>query len=236
MQLNKQLGFAGIALAGCLASTAHAVVIDDFSAVGVTADGGSPWPVVQYRLGSMDTEESSLVGVLGGVRRTRTTLSSVSVLGVDFMTTAIVPQAGLILDYAASTGADGRIDLTYDGAGSLNVDFSNEASIDMQFADFDFAFSAILPVTITLSDGTNSASLTHSLTHAGAASLSFAINQFTGVQAVDLTSISSIVVGLDAGVAADYRLTAITTVPIPAPGSLALLTLAGGAALRRRRR
>jgi uncharacterized protein (TIGR03382 family) len=224
-----------MALASALSATTQAVVIDSFSSVAVDDDGDSFWPLMQHELGSVTVVETGLTGVLGGVRNTTATFSSATFPGIDFIQTAIVPEFGVILDYAASAGADGELALLYDGGGSLDIDFSQELSIELEFADFDFAFGAPMPVTITLNDGTNSASLTKSLNSAGPHDLSFALNEFAGIGGLNLASLSSITVGIDPGTAADYRLTNISTVTIPAPGALVLLAAGALTGLRRRR-
>lgn len=234
MLSRNALGLAALTLAGSMGTWAQAaIVIDSFSAIDTDF---TPWPVMQTTVGSVNVHETGVAGVLGGVRDTTTTLESVTIAGVDFMRTAIVPGAGVILDYAASAGADGELALLYNGDGSLHADFSSELSIDMSFTEFDFAFGAPLPVTITLSDGTNSATLSKSLNASGPGNLSFAINDFSGIGGVDLTDVTSVTVALDPGVAADYRLTAITTTTIPSPGALALLAMSGIAGRPRRRR
>lgn len=210
-------------------STASAdLIVDTFDTVVPLT-----WPVIQTVVGSTPTNETGLplTETLGGVRQTTTTADSLAILGLDNVTTNIMPFPPSLLDYASSAGADGSLNLLYDAGGvvdGLNVDFSTETGITMDFLLFDHAGGVDMPVTVTIGDGTNVATLTHTLTSAGAQQLLFDFDDFAGIGSVDMTSIDFLNFFFDAQLAHDFRLDFLaTTSNVPEPASLLVWGMAG---------
>lgn len=217
-----------------------AIVIDTFDDV----DAPNPWPVTRTTVGSTVTTESPLpiANTIGGERVTTTTGDSFGIPGLDTVTTTIVPFPPSLLDYASSAGADGSLNLFYNaggGPGGLNANFSSETGITMDFLLFDHAGGVDMPVTVTISDGTNLATLTNLLTAPGAQTSFFGFAGFAGIGAVDLSSIDSLNFFFDAQLAHDFRLDFLgTTTGVPEPASLLVWGMAGvvGLIIHRRRR
>jgi hypothetical protein len=227
--------FAGLMLvcaaagAAILAAPAAAgvILIDGFNDIGAPGT----WPVALSAPGTVTVTEGG-VSTLGGYRETTIEAQSVAIPGIDSIQVTIAPGPALF-DFNSSAGAAGRVTLAYDGGGSMSADFSQQLGIQIDFALFDLANGAPLPVVIQLSDGTNTATLTQSLTSAGAQSLIFSFAQFAGIGSVNLGAIAMVSVDFDAGVGADFRLSQIVTV-VPGHGAAALLGIACLAARRRR--
>jgi hypothetical protein len=214
-------------------------VVDNFDNVG----GPNPWPVIRTTVGSTLTIENGLpvLNTIGGQRATTTTGDSFAVPGLDNVTTTIVPFPPSLLDYATSAGADGSLNLFYNaggGPGGLNANFSSETGITIDFLLFDHAGGVDMPVTVTVSDGTNLATLTNLLTSPGAQSVFFGFAGFAGIGGVDMSSVDSLNFFFDAQLAHDFRLDFIgTTTGVPEPASLAVWGIASivGLLVHRRR-
>lgn len=221
---------AGVLSVAGLAGTASAgaIVIDDFT--GVAAP--NPWPVNLNTAGTTSINESGL-GVLGGTRDIEIELESVDEPGIGFLQATIAAGAGLF-DFNSTVDTDGHVSMLYNGGGSLDVDFSSQLGIQFDFAMFDYAGGEALPVMVSLSDGTNSATHQLSVNAPGPQSLMFDFDDFAGIGSLDLSSITSIQFDLDPEIGADFRIAQIATV-VPAPGALAVLGL-GLMGSRRRRR
>jgi MYXO-CTERM domain-containing protein len=210
-----------------LAGTARAsIIIDDFMSV----EDPNAWPIELNSAGTHTLIESGLT-TLGGWRETF--VEAVN-LGdpVDSIEVNIHTGAG-VFGFFSSSDASGFVSLFYDGGGTLSADFSQQTAIEVHFVLFDFANQNPLPITVSLSDGVNTATHTIALTSAGAQVATFLIADFINIGLIDLSSIASIMFEFDPGIAADFQLGAIVTVP--APGAFALLGLAGIIGSRRRR-
>ena len=208
-------------------SPAHAaIIIDDFDVVT------GAWPVTRTTVGSTVQNELGIppANTIGGVRSTTVTGDSFAIPGLDNVTTTIVPFPPSLLDYASTAGADGSLNLLYNaggGPGGLNANFSAETGLTIDFLLFDHAGGVDLPVTVTLSDGTNVASLTQLLTSPGAQSLFFGFPGFAGIGSVDMTSLDSLNFFFDAQLAHDFRIDFIgTTTNVPEPASVLVWGLA----------
>ncbi len=212
---------AGATLAGLLTVSASAdIIIDDFSSVG----NPNPWPVVINTLSTVHVTELGLSNVIGGSRHSTIRATFLEEPGLDFVQAAIVPNFGMVLDYSSTSGARGDWNLRYDADGQgLNADFSSQTDIVVDFGRFDFANGQPLPVTLTLWDGANFASLERSLNGPGAQSLIFSFDDFNGIGNFDLSQVQSLDMFLDPGLATDFRLSRVFLVP--SPGSLALLAV-----------
>jgi hypothetical protein len=218
---------AGLALP---VSTSHAsvIVIDDFS------DAPGAWPISLFAPGTTSLTEAGLTGVLGGVRETTVSMTSAANPGLDFLQATIAPALGLF-DYNSSAGTDGSVSFLYDAGGAgLSAFFANQLGIEIGFTLFDHAGGVPLPVTIVLTDGMNTATLTQSLTAPGGQTLQFLFADFANIGALGLAYVQSVEVILDAAIGADFRVSQISTI-VPAPGSIALLALAAFVGRFRRR-
>jgi hypothetical protein len=231
--MTECLRAAAIAAAGILgvagttiSATAGIIVIDDFSSVAAP----NPWPVMLNSEGNVTVNESGL-GVLGGTRQTYIEATAVGIPGLDFLQVTVAAGAGL-LDFNSTVDTDGYLSMLYDGGGSLNADFSTMNAIEFSFALFDHAGGQALPVTVHLSDGTNTASHTIALNAPGAQQLIFSFGDFAGIGLIDLSSLQSIQFDLDPAVGADFRISQV--IAVPGPAGIALLGI-GLAAPRRRR-
>lgn len=220
-------------MSALMASAASAqYLIDDFSDV----DDPTPWPVTIDEIATVQIHETGLNHVLGGSRHSTIRATFLAQHGLDYVTAAIVPNFGMVMDYSSSSGAEGDWNLLYDGDGAgLNADFSNMTEIAVAFDLFDYANNQDMPVTVSISDGNSLASLSLSLDHAGPQTLHFSFSDFDGIGQVDMSSIQGVAVFLEPVLATDFRIGSIGV--IPTPGSMALLAmgsfaLAGG---RRRR-
>jgi hypothetical protein len=222
--------FTAVAVAGSISTAASAafIVIDDFTMVGAP----NPWPVTLNAPGVQVVNED-VANVLGGHRRSSITAIALAMPGLDFVQVQAFPPGGLF-DYVTSAGMHGMVELAYDGAGAMSADFTGQSGIMIDFALFDFANGVVMPVTVIIGDGSNTANLTVHLTTAGPQVAMFDFASFSGIGTVALSDIRSISVLFEPGEATDFRITQIFTV-VPGPGSLALLGVAGLMGRRRRR-
>jgi len=245
---------AGIAVVGFTAAT-QAAHIDTFDAARYPADnedvnalnelvasdssGDSFDATADAMQDGIDTSE-----VLGGSRDSLLELRTES--GEDETgnsTAEIVTQGSGSLEFANSSNEASDLTLTYDFEG----DDDGESTENLATASNYQAF--VLPVlasdnnadaTITVDDGDSSDSVTRQVPDLGESdnpvTLSFDFDSFNGV---DLTSAESTSLMIDAQEAGDYnfgRLARVVPAPGALPAGLALLGLAGGGALHRRRR
>lgn len=203
------------------------LVIDDFSDVSTP----TPWPLSITSPNVLAVTETSLTGVVGGTRLT--TLSGFVFLleGLDRVRATVAPNFG-VLDYASSVGGDGDLRLAY--VGDFSADLSGDQFIQIDFSGFDLGMGVPMPVTVTIGHGAVTASLTHLLTEVGSQSLAFNFSEFTGISAVDLTSISAMDFRFDPAAGGDFRIGGISSV-VPEPTTLVML-VAGAAAIAFRRR
>lgn len=213
---------AAVVVSGLLAGPAAAdIIIDDFSSIG----DPNQWPVVVNTINTVDILESGLGNVIGGTRHSSIRATYLDIPGLDFVQAAIVPNFGMILDYSSTSGARGDWNLLYDNGGEgLNADFSGLTDIILDFGRFDFANGQPLPIVVTLFDQQGSAQLNKSLTTPGPQSINFALNDFIGINSIDLANVTAVSVFLDPGIAVDFRLGRVYGVPTPA----SMMLLAAG--------
>src|SRR5262245_33542388 len=80
--MNRTIaGCIGVTAACWLAASANAAVIDSFSSVDVGGDGQPFRPVTLHKVSTVNIVEGDLTGVLGGVRKSTVSLTSVAVAG-----------------------------------------------------------------------------------------------------------------------------------------------------------
>lgn len=236
---------SSVVAVGCLSAclfggiqTAEAtIIIDDFSEVGLP----SPWTVTVSTVTSVTNSETGLSSVIGGVRTSTVTGISFSVPGLDDVDVTVAPSPIGLFDFRTSSGAHGNTSLLYNaGGGGLAADLSNEAGIVIDIVEFDHGGGVDMPISISISDGTNTATLVELLTSPGAQSVLFGINDFVGIGGVSLSSIDSINILFDAQLAQDFRVGQISTISsqVPEPGAIAVwgvVAIVAGLAIRRRR-
>jgi hypothetical protein len=172
-----------------------------------------------------------LSGVVGGTRLTTLSAFFFDIVGVDEVQANIVPEFG-VLDYTSSVGGNGDLRLAY--VGGFDVDLTGDAFIQLDFAGFDLGSGTPMPVTVTVAHGATTASLTHTLTTPGAQLVEFDFMDFVGIDQVDLSSVTAMLVGFDPGAGGDFRLNQILSV-VPEPATLVMLLAGAGLVLRRRR-
>jgi hypothetical protein len=189
-----------------LSAPALGVVIDDFKS-GASATARRV--VSHRRIGTLSATDPKLSGVIGGTRRITVTVTSLQVADLDTVTADILPGLG-VLGYASSNGADGRVDLTYDAAGTgLKADLSKEKTLVVDVAEAD---AAAIPcvITVKLSDATGrTVESTQTLTAPGARQLQFPLSDF---QSVNLRNVRSVALGINPERAGDLQLNQIRTV------------------------
>ncbi len=210
------------------ATDASAVVIDDFSTTTIA-------PTILTAPGASVFNDVGVAGVAGGDRTVTlsATMASSIVNGVGF------GIGGGQLTYGSGPAADGAIGLSYTGAGLAGALGGAPLSILVNFLSFDDGFNLGMDVTVTVSDGTDTAQLTQSIVGSspGPFTLSFALANFMNVGMVDLANLTSIDVDFEAGQGQDFVLGSITAL-VPEPGAVMVwgtVFLTAGLFLRRRR-
>ena len=200
-------GFAALALA----TAAHALVIDDFTD---TAGGALSTGIKQSTVGSRTISDGPrLRGVIGGVRRMTLTADVTDLPGLDAVTVRVV-RAGSLLNYGSSLGARGRLQLVYDAGGAgLGVNLSSAAgiAIDIVAANAD---AVPCPLSLTLSDGLRSRTVSQAVTTGGSQTVRFGLRS-TGLGTVDLRHIRSISLTLTPGKSGDLGIGGIRTIGSP---------------------
>lgn len=233
------LGCLSACLFGGIQTAQATILIDDFSEVGLP----SPWTVTVSTVTSVTNSETGLLNAIGGVRTSTVTGLSFSVPGLDDVDVTVAPSPTSLFDFRTSSGAHGNTSLLYDAGGipgGLAADLSNEAGIVIDIVEFDHGGGLDMPISISISDGTNTATLVELLTSPGAQSVLFGINDFVGIGGVSLNSIDSISILFDAQLAQDFRVGQISTISsqVPEPGAIAVwgvVAIVAGLAIRRRR-
>lgn len=226
------LSFASASSAGLIGGnrgTPQPMVIDEF------IDIQEPWPITINTSVAMDgNNETGLTGVLGGARAS--TLSNGTFgSSVDFAEALVAPNVdGGVLDYNSTVFASARLSLVY-GNGVPAFDFSNQAGIVIDFIGFDFPDGGPLDVSIILTSGGEVMSTSTSVTESAPAEVFLSFDDLAARGVFDLSSVDDIAVRFEAAAGSDFRIGAIRTRLVPAPGGLALLGFAA-AAFRRRRR
>lgn len=231
-------GVAWLVLAAPLlvvtASADADLIIDDFSDI----EEPNQWPVVMNTVGSTLIAEAGLTGVVGGYRETTIFANALKEPGLDDVTVTVAAAQGKF-DYASTVGAEGSVELFYNGEPGigLELDLSGETQFEIEFLLFDHSGGEDLPATITLQDASRGAvSLTRTLTAPGPQTLAYQIDDFAR-GGVDLTNIDSITVFFDGALATDFRIEEIrTTIIVPLPAAFAALGMGLAATTRRRRR
>ncbi len=199
---------------------------------------GDAFTAANVVLRSSETQaQFGLGGVLGGER-----LGHLEQVPGSPLTSRIgVDVFSGILSFSTAFGVRGDLDLTYDGGGQLNSDFTS-------LADGRFAFELLsfdlpnpsLPATVTVTSGKGTVDeISHSVTLSLSKSvegtvIEFPFASFTGIDFSDIDVITlNLVQDTSALDAVDFAIGSFYVVPTP--GALALGVIAGVAAYRRRR-
>ncbi|MEM7229189.1 MAG: PEP-CTERM sorting domain-containing protein [Planctomycetota bacterium] len=217
-----------------MATTTHAtIVIDDFSS---RIDGPSVWPkFVDSETASMSSVELGQFDVLGGTRSSTLRVQSFE-SALDRIDAMIDPFTdGGVLDYNSSVTGNGALDLAYGTAESLNASFAEQTGLQFNFDGLDLGIGSLLAITVRLESDTQGTQLLSTSVYNGGLETITVRWDTAETTGFDFSDVDRIFVTLDGGMGADFRLDSITTFAVPAPGSLALLGLAGCAVRRRRR-
>jgi hypothetical protein len=220
-----------LGLTALLSSTAGAItVVDDFS------DADGTWPEILSSSGtSGQSEGPGLSGVIGGTRVSTYTYESTILPGDLTVEVDTVTLGGLFTTEADAT-VDSVIDLFYDGDGA-GAGYSLPTGFGIAIESI--GSDALIPITITLDDGVESASVVHSTNGDLFQSLIFKRPEFLADNPlIDLDDIFSININFDPGASGEFTIQLIENVSlIPEPSTLLLAGLGGlGLMLRRRRR
>jgi hypothetical protein len=226
-----------------------AFLIDTFDATTIPIDGSGTNRIIRTAAqgaGTTPSTESGLAGTVGGVREGQLTIQTIaagSTAGQNSSyTLEPLPQSDFVFQSTARINslnvlnydgiADGAI-----GPGNLNRNVTGDLGVAIRFTFLDLS----LPVTLTLSDGTNTASQTltqASVTSASPQTLTFLYSD-PAFSAVQKTSIQRFTVSFDTQQGSDYTLDFIESVPavVPEPSSIILCGIGlAGLGLRGRRR
>lgn len=238
---SRAVAWAGLfgLCAWALPAWAQPVVIDDFSAVSAT------WPKDQTTLGNPEIEHIPGSGdhLLGEVRKL--SLHDFSPGGgISRVEIGVFPPktGDAFLEYVSSVNTDAALRLRYDADPNadglnpnLNLNLLVNPQVSVTVSYFDFANSIPMDVSLTISDGVNSATEVLSLNHVvelpAPETLVFDFSSRLG--ALNPADIDWIEFDFDPGPASDFRLAGI--VAIPEPAAAGLLLLGAGLILRRRR-
>lgn len=181
---------------------------------------------------TLSSTNPTVSGTVGGVREGFLTITSIAAGGLAGQNASITveadPTAGdFVFQSTARVDAVGI--LNYDGIpdgtigpGNLNRNVSGDSGLVIQFTFLDLS----APVTLTLNDGTTTASLTRTqspVTSGTPENLVFAYTDpaFAGL---DLTSIDRFTITIDTQQGSDYTLALIASAPaaVPEPASMTL--------------
>ena len=200
---------------------ASVIVIDSFT----TVDTPNPWPAQQTALGNLDvTEGPALAGVLGGTRKASILGQTFADLGLDNVQATVFASPIGLLDWKSTSGADGQLTLLYEGdtPAGLQINFQNQAGIEIGFTLYDWAGGLDMPVLVSIGAGGNWATLTRWLSSPGAQTLQFDFSDFADIDDVNLSAIEQISISFDPQAGQDFRASFVSTYFVPEPSSLAL--------------
>jgi len=221
--MRKHLFVLGVVIFLCCCSLLQATIItiDDFESGSIDLRPTAlTVPIIQ--------NETGLAGVYGGTRTIEYTVfgKSLSGAGVEMAESLLIDNNG---KRNWST-----VELTYDAGGAgLNLDLSSFTIISMDAWFEHVAFDKDTVVTLTLSDGTNTASVTKTWDVEQCdldLTLYFSLSGFAGV---DKSNIQSLTVYIESDWYGEYAIDNIQVSDhdVPEPATIAIFLL-GGLAIR----
>ncbi len=192
------------------------LTVDDFSeafAPPGTLRGDPASNVLVDTVDTLTGTDMNVSGVLGGYRVLNVSIASCMFCpGFDNVITGVIP-ADMLLDYAASAGADGSFELVYDAGGvGFNVSVAFATGIRLRLRNLDaYPLSAM----VTITSGANSAVSLLTLPNGPFdVDLDFPFAAFIGIAGIDLEHISTISVSVNPNGgegAADLQMLGVTT-------------------------
>lgn len=221
---------AALALtAGPSLTSAALITIDDFA----TPTGTYPFPTA----GAVSVAQNA-PGAIGGRRELEVTRDTGVIPAFDKVTVTHYSASGTsFLDFDSTSGADGTLDLVYDGpTGNLNADLSGNRKLEIALSQFNPGEASSMPVRVDLFDGVSTVSLTTSTSGVGGQTLEFDFSPST-FNTLDFASVDSIRISFQPGLAADFRVISILAAEtvIPEPAGVLLAGVGTVALLARRR-
>jgi hypothetical protein len=224
-----------VLLAGVLAGSAHAILIDDFTS-GFA--GATTTTAAYYNTVSANS--------IGGFRYVDHQFSSNPLSRPIATEVASAVPGNMFIE--AGSGVNGSVTLAWGGAtssasgsGLLNssafsglgsLDLTNELDFEVGYVNNDQASTQLL---MFVYDGANALSSTPLQNAAiGSGTLNFSLASFSGT--ADLTDVKIVGIALLLPSGNDITLTRVETEAIPEPATLAVLGLAAAAIARRKRK
>jgi hypothetical protein len=207
-----------LAIAGMLLSRegVATIVIDDFTNGAVNLDASQGMPPLS------DTD-SSLVGTIGGQRRTTITRDAASQFGMSVHADLNPPTGAMA--FTADSGAYGTYELYYDGGtgniGNIDLTAGGAFAFEITFLIADQAGQ----VRINVSDGATTASSATSIASSGSQILVMPFTAFTNQSALLSADRINVIISGSSAVSGDYSIDLIQIVPEPSSLILALIAL-----------
>ncbi len=193
------------------------LIVDDFSEAfappGTLRGDPASNVLVDTANTTLTGTDMNVAGVLGGYRVLNVSVTTCMFCpGFDNAIAGVIPE-DMLLDYAASAGADGSFELVYDAGGvGFDVSAAFATGIRLRLRNLD---AYPLSATITITSGANSAVSMLTLPNGPIDNdLDFPFANFTGIAGIDLEHISTIRIAVNPNggeAAADLQMLGVTT-------------------------